>query len=590
MRRLIVGFFAAVGILATLVVVGVVVLWYWVRPPVKPVAESTVVTLALDQGFAEVTSTDGVARLLGGEQSSLRDVLDGLEGAGNDPRVKGLFVRIGSDEIGMAQVQELRDAVAAFRAKGKFAIAYADTFGEFGPGTHAYYLATAFDEIWLQPLGLVSLIGLRSEQPFFRGALDKLDIVPQLDHRSEYKSAMNTITDRAMAPPQREEMEAIVRSVYGQVVRGIAESRHIDEAQVRALVDRAPLLTAEATEAHLVDHVGYRDQAESAARGRAGDGAQTLALRRYLSRIDRPHQNGPTIALIYATGLIQRGSSTNNPLSGAGLLGADTVVRAFDQAARDQAVRAILFRIDSPGGSAVASETIWRAVLRAHERGKPIVVSMGNLAGSGGYYIAAAADKIVAEPATLTGSIGVVAGKFITTGLWTKLGVTWDAVGLGDNSAMFSTLEDFSPQGRARFETFLDDVYGGFKDRVAKGRKLDEATVERVARGRVWTGEDAKSRGLVDALGGFSTALALAKEAAGIPADQDVTIELVPPPEGPAELIARALGRGPEDERVESGGAGTLARALRELRGVLQQVELAREPPGSAAMPPIKAP
>ena len=589
MRRLVIGFFAAIGILATLAIAAVIALWYWTTPSTPAIAASTVLTLALTETLPEAPSSDPFSKVLGEEKLTLRDVTDALERAGTDPRVKGVLLRIGGDEIGMAQVQELRDALAAFRAKGKFVAAYADTFGEFGAGTHAYYLATAADEIWLQPLGLVSITGLRSEQPFFRGMLDKLDVVPRLDHRSEYKSAMNTITERAMTPAHREETEEIVTSVFGQVVHGIAEARHLDEAQVRALIDRAPLLTGEATEAHLIDHVGYRDQVETAMRQTAGAGAELLSMKRYLARIDRPHESGPTVALIYGTGLIQRGSSTSNPVTGSGLLGADTLAHAFDQAGGDSAVKAILFRIDSPGGSAVASETIWRAVLRAHERGKPIIVSMGDVAGSGGYYIAASADKIVAEPATLTGSIGVVAGKFITTGLWNKLGVTWDTVEAGDNAALFSTIEDFTPKGRARFETFLDDVYGGFKDRVAKGRKLDDATVERVARGRVWTGADAKERGLVDALGGLSTALALAKEAAGIPADQDVTLKLFPPLESTGELVARALGHGPDnDDTTET--IGGFAQSLKQIRAMLRQAEMASQPPGSITMAPVSAP
>ncbi len=278
-------------------------------------------------------------------------------------------------------------------------------------------------------------------------------------------------------------------------MRGVAKDRKLEEAQVRALVDRGMLLPDEAISAHLIDHTGYRDEAEKAAKTRAGKGAALVTALNYLDRAGRPHEKGPTIALIYGTGLIQRGSSTSNPFSESGLMGADTVSRAFDKAAGDGDVRAILFRVDSPGGSAVASETIWRAVLRAHQSGKPVIVSMGAVAGSGGYYIAAPADKIVAEPATLTGSIGVLAGKFVLSGLWDKLGVGWGALNEGASADMFSTLQDFSPPEKQRFEEFLDAAYGTFKDRVAQGRKLSAEAVETVAKGRVWTGEDAKSTG-----------------------------------------------------------------------------------------------
>ena len=590
MRRLIVRIFATIGFIFTFLVVAIFALLVWVKPPSVPVPDTTVLTLSLDHALADAPAGDGLSGYLSEPQPSLRDVLDTLERGGGDPKVKGLFVRLGGDEIGTAQVQELRDAIAAFRAKGKFAVAYADSFGEFGPGNHAYYLAAAFDQIWLQPQGLVGLTGLRAESPFFRGALDKIDVVPSFDHRSEYKTAMNMVTETGMTAAQREETESLLRSVFAQMVRGIAADRKLDEAKVRELIDRSPLLTQEAADAHLVDRVGYRDQAEAASRERAGSDAELLPALTYLARAGRPHRSGPVIALIYGTGLIQRGSSSGTPFSSVGIMGADTVARALDTAALDPQVMAILFRIDSPGGSVVASETVWRAVLRAHERGKPVIVSMGDVAGSGGYYIAAPADKIVAEPATLTGSIGVVAGKFVTAGLWKLLGVSWGSVSFGENAGMFSTLEDFSPAQHARFEIFLDAVYADFKDRVAKGRKMDAAAVEAVAKGRVWTGEEAKARGLVDALGGFSTALALAKEAAHVPADRDVTLRQFPPPETLTDILARIASRGGTDDASAGASLGALGRVVQQLRVTLRQLELASQPPGSVAMPPVPTP
>ncbi|MGE5203753.1 MAG: signal peptide peptidase SppA [Acidobacteriota bacterium] len=590
MRRLIVRIFATIGFIFTLLVVAIFALLVWVKTPAVPVPDTTVLSLSLDRALSDAPAGDGLSGYLSEPQPSLRDVLDTLERGAGDPKVKGLFVRLGGDEIGAAQVQVLRDAIAAFRAKGKFAIAYADSFGEFGPGNHAYYLAAAFDQIWLQPQGLLGLTGLRAESPFFRGALDKIDVVPSFDHRSEYKTAMNMVTETGMTAAQREETESLLRSVFAQMVRGIAADRKLDEAKVRELIDRSPLLTQEAADAHLVDRVGYRDQAEAASRERAGNGAELLPALTYLARAGRPHRSGPVVALIYGTGLIQRGGGGGTPFSSANIMGADAVARAFDTAARDMQVKAILFRIDSPGGSVVASETVWRAVLRARERGKPVIVSMGDVAGSGGYYIAAPANKIVAEPATLTGSIGVVAGKFVTAGLWKLLGVSWGSVSFGENSGMFSTLEDFSPAQHARFETFLDAVYADFKDRVAKGRKMDAAAVEAVAKGRVWTGEEAKARGLVDELGGFSTALALAKDAAHVPADQDVTLRQFPPPETLTDILARIASRGGSEDASMEPSLGMLGRVVQQLRVTLRQLELASQPPGSVAMPPVPTP
>jgi protease-4 len=590
MRRFIVGFFTVIGLLVVLLVVGGAVAWRMVVPREPVIAGSTVLYLELGHGLAEASPSDPYARLFLEETASLRDVLDALQRAGDDARIKGVFARIAGDEMATASVQELREAIAAFRAKGKFAVAFADTFGEFSAGNRAYYLATAFDEIWLQPLGAVGLTGLRLESPFFRGTLDKLGIVPRLDHRSEYKSAMNTVTDTAMGAAQREEYTAIVASIFGQILRDVAAARHIDEAALGAIVDGGPYQAKEAEGLRLVDHLGYRDEALAAARMRAGGTAALLRPLPYLDRAGRPNQEGPTIALILGTGVIQRGESTENPLSGSGVLGAESVAHAFRTALADPTVRAILFRIDSPGGSAVASETIWRETVRAREANIPVIVSMGDVAGSGGYYIAAAADKIVAQPATLTGSIGVVAGKMIVGGLWDRLGVTWGTVEQGANAGMFSTLEDYTPAGERHFQGFLDTVYAGFKERVGAGRRLDASAVESVARGRVWTGEDAKSRGLVDALGGYDTALRLARIAAHLDADAPITLKTYPPERDARELLlARLLGRdGDEDGQARTGFSrgilGELTRLATLLRPALRQVEALTAPPGSLTM------
>jgi protease IV len=596
MRRFVVGFFTVVGLIVVLLVVLGAIAWRVLVPPAPGIASSTILSLELGHKLAEAVPPDPYSRLFFEETPSLRDLLDALQRAGDDPRIKGVVARIAGDELATASVQELREAVAAFRARGKFAIAFADTFGEFSAGNRAYYLATAFDEIWLQPLGAVGLTGLRVESPFFRGTLDKLGIVPRLDHRSEYKSAMNAMTDTAMGAPQREEYTAIVASVLGQMRRDVAAARHIGESDIGPIIDGGPYQASEADKLHLVDHVGYRDQAIAAARARAGGTAALLRPLAYLDRAGRPNREGPTIALIYGTGLIQRGESTDNPISGSGVLGAESVAHAFRSALADPKVRAIVFRINSPGGSAVASETIWRETARAREANIPVIASMSDVAGSGGYYIAAAADKIVAQPATLTGSIGVVAGKMIVSGLWDKLGVSWGTVEEGKNAGMFSTLEDYTPEGEQHFQSFLDTVYAGFKDRVAAGRRLDKATVETIARGRVWTGEDAKSRGLVDSLGGYGEALRLARIAAHLDAEAPITLQVYPPERDPREqLIAHLLGRDDDEEGQAGIGRshgifGELTRLAVLLRPVLQELEALTAPSGSLTMRAAEAP
>ncbi len=583
LRRIVVGFFAGIGFFFVLIVAIAIAALMLAGPRAPSLAEANILTVDLTEALSESPAEDGFARTLFGGKPTLRDVLDALDRGAVDGRIKGVVARVGG-ELATAQAQELRDAIAAFRAKGKFAIAQAESFGEFGGGTHSYYLATGFDQIWLQPFGNVGLVGLRVEMPFFRGTLDRIGIEPRFEHRSEYKSAANVVTESKMTPPQREETESLLRSVFEQILRGIAEGRKLEPGQVRALVDQGPFGADQAVAAHLVDQLGYRDDAVEAARKRAGSNAQLVSVGNYLDRAGRPHKSGPTIAVIHATGLITRGMSSDNPLSGSQAVGADTLARAFRDASKDGSVRAILFRIDSPGGSATASETIWREVLRAKEAGKKVVVSMGNVAGSGGYYIAAPADRIVAEPATLTGSIGVVGGKVLLGGVSEKLGITWDALQFGKNAGIDSVVQDWTPAEHQRFEQLLDVTYAGFKERVGRGRHMAPEAVEAVARGRVWTGEEAKANGLVDDLGGFGAALAVAKRLAGLPADEDVTLKPFPAPnDSPEAIIAKLLGRETEPEE-----SATLAPLLARVRPLLRELELATAPPGALTMPPLQ--
>jgi protease IV len=586
MRRLIVGFFAAIGFFTVLLTVGILVVVAGLRPSVTPLPNNLILNLDLTKDLPEGSSEDPLLRLLTGSKPTLRDFLDAIEAAGDDARVKGLLARLGEDELGLAKIQEVRDAITAFRSKGKFAIAFADSFGEFGPGTRPYYLATAFDEIWLQPMGNVGLTGLYAETPFMKGTLDLLGVVPEFDHREQYKTAMNILTETKMTPPHREEVEALLTSVAGRVVRGIAHERKRSEAEVREAIDRGPLIANEAVATKLVDRLGYRDEVTAHAHARAGSGAETIGLTNYLDRAGHPHRAGPTIALIYGSGLVVRSGRGAKPLTGSNVMAATEMTRAFREAVRDASVRAILFRVNSPGGSAVASETIWREVVFARERGKPVIVSMGDVAGSGGYYVAAAADKIVAEPATLTGSIGVLAGKLVVADLLKKIGVSTDSAQIGANAAMFSPTSDFSTRAHNRLEAFLDETYKGFKDHVASGRRMTQEEVEAVAKGRVWSGEDAKARGLVDELGGYAVAMRLAKEAAKIRPEAPFTLTVFPREESLPELLYnRVFGKDRESDDGTTG-SGMLERSLKTIEPVLQRLETILDP-GVLTMPPL---
>jgi protease-4 len=593
MRGVVIGVLAAIGFATVLLLVAAGVGVAFFRPGQKALPKRIVLTVDLTRGLAEGRGETPLQRAVFGSKPTLRDMLDGIAAAARDPRVKGLYARVGTDVLGLAEIQQLRDAIAAFRARGKFAIAYADSFGELGPGTRPYYLATAFDRIWLQPMGMVGLTGLYSEVPFFKGTLDLLGITPSFAKRKAFKTAINSLTHTKMTPPQREETDAIVASLGGQIIAGIAKGRHLPQAQVQQDIDNGPFFATAAKKAGLVDRLGYSDEARAHALKRAGPGAAPVTLAAYLDHTGRPHDaistTGPKIALIYGTGLIQEEGDPDLAFFGENVMSARALGRAFRAAVRDPKVRAILFRIDSPGGSVVASESIWRDVVFARRHGKPVIVSMGDVAGSGGYYVAAAANKIVAEPATLTASIGVFAGKLVLSGLYKKLGITIGSAQLGSNAGMFSATEDFSAEGHRRLETMLDLIYRGFKERVASGRHMPLDKVEAVAQGRVWTGAQAKKRGLVDALGGYGTALRLAKQAAGIPPSAPVTLAVYPPRKSVFEtLYDRLMGKA----EGNGGGISSAAAFAGALPGLplLRQFAALIDNPGVLTMPPIGVP
>ena len=492
------------------------------------VPSKTILELSLQRQMIEDAPDSAVAKYMLSDRPRVRDIVDALDRGAKDDRVVGLVATVSAVPMGMAEAQEVRDAVFRFRAKKKFAIAYSETFGEFGPGNGAYYIATAFDQIYLQPSGDVGLTGLMIETQFLKGTLDKLGVKFHGDHRYEYKNAFNIYTETQYTAAHKEANSKVMNSWFGQMKSGICEGRHIDPAQFDTLVDKGPFLGKEALDAKLVDGMAYRDEVYAKAREKAGSGAELLYAGEYLYRAGRPHDSGKTVALIYGAGQVMRGKSDFSPVNGSVTMGSETVAGAFRTAIEDKDVKAILFRVDSPGGSYVASDTIYREVLRAREAGKPVIVSMGNLAGSGGYFVAMGADKIVAEPGTITGSIGVLGGKMYAAGLWNKLGLSHDEIHTSQNSTMFTTTHDYNDTEWARFEAWLDRVYVDFTGKVAEGRHLPKEKVLDIAKGRIWTGEDAKAIGLVDELGGFDTAVAAVKQSIHVADGDDIQLTLYP--------------------------------------------------------------
>ncbi len=541
-------------------------LYYWLftgRVPSRVILEAD-----FEQGMIESVPDDGLARVLMTKKLRVREVVEALQKASRDDRVKGLVARVGRSGVRLAQVQEVRDAIIAFRAAGKPAIAYAETFGEVAPGNSSYYLATAFDTIYLQPSGDVGLTGLIYEQPFVRGTLDKLGIVPRIDGRKEYKAYRYMFTERRYLPPHREELIQVMDSQFSQIVKGISAARKLTEDQVRSLINEGPFFGQQAVDANLIDGLEYRDGVYDKIKGKAGAKAVFLSLATYGKRAGGPHEKGTTIALIYGVGGIIRGKNSYDPTSGEVLMGSDTIASAIREAVEDKDVKAILFRIDSPGGSYVASDTIWREIINAKKAGKPVIASLGGRAASGGYFIAMAADKIVAQPGTISGSIGVFGGKMITTGFWNKLGVTWDEVHTSRNADAWTQTRDFTPAQKARFSLWLDRVYEDFTAKVSMSRKLPREEVEKIAKGRIWTGEDAKRLGLVDELGGFPAALRLIRVAAKLPENAPVRLKVFPEKKSLIKIISdlKAFGA---DEETESA----LIRTLEEAQPFIRAIE-----------------
>ncbi|MEU4511527.1 signal peptide peptidase SppA [Nonomuraea wenchangensis] len=526
-----------------------------------------ILELDLTEGVTEGPPTDPLAAVLSMRKTRLADVIGGLRRARQDSRVKGLVVKIGGPPLGLAMVQELRAAVLHFRASGKLTVAFAETFGEFAGGTVPYYLASAFERVYLQPSGDVGLTGVAVEQRFLKGALGKLGVGYEVGQRHEYKTAANTFTQDHMTEPHRESMGRIVESITETMIDGIADGRRLDPDKVRELIDRGPFTAGEAQEAGLVDGLAYRDEVYDELKRAAGAEAHLLYVSRYARAAavkKLPHPGADGIALVHGIGMIKTGRSGRSPLGGGGAMGSDTISAALRAARRDEHVKAVVFRVDSPGGSYVASDTVWREVALTRKV-KPVIVSMGDLAASGGYFVSMAADVIVAQPGTLTGSIGVYGGKPVFADLLQRMGISTEMVAEGANAGMFSPSRAFSPEQWERVNAWLDRIYDDFVGKVASSRDLSRERTHELARGRVWTGADARANGLVDELGGLEDALALARKRAGLSESAPVRMY---PRLNPLERL-----RGPDSSedksaalaRIRLDAWGPLARLSAEL-------------------------
>ncbi len=536
------GFFALIAGLLVLYILWLIIVRIKIRLP-----KTIVLELDLTKPLVEYIPRHPGTTWFMPHKKSVYDILRAIELAGADKRVKGLVARISLKDpagslMGLAAVQEIRQAIAAFGKQGKFAYAFAETFGQSGSALASYYLATGFDAVYLQPSGQLNLAGMMYSAPFFRDALNRAGLQPQLDTRQEYKQFKYAFTEDGFNEPHKEAMQRLLESQYDQLLDGIAESRKMDKSALKELIDQGPFLSHQALELKLVDDLLYRDQLYEKVKAVIGDKPPVALAKYLLCRRSAAVRQAPTIALIYGTGHLHSGISRYDPMYGTFSMGSDSVTAALKAAVKNKRVKAIVLRIDSPGGSHVAGDAVWREVLAAKKSGTPVIVSMGNVAASGGYYIATAASKVLADPTTVTGSIGVGGGKMITRRFWQeRIGVKWDEIHIGPNATMWSPVADFTDAQWQKLQELLDWVYDDFTRKVAHSRQMPLEEVLQLAKGRVWSGADAKKHGLVDALGGLQKAIETARTEAGLGKEVPVRVETYPRSKKFVQLIGQRI-------------------------------------------------
>jgi protease-4 len=485
---------------------------------VKP---NTYLEITLSGAVAERPVPNAMTTLfMGGDPLSMHDIWLNFHKAKADKNIKGILLRIGMLQCDWAKINEIRDLVLDFKTTGKKTYAYIEEALDFDK---EYYLATACDQIFLHPLSAMIINGIGGYIPFFKGSLEKLGIEAEIEHVEEYKTAYNMFTEKGFTPSHREMIESIYENLFSTYVKRIAEARKKEEKEILELIDKGYFNSETAEELGLVDKLLYEDHLEAILKGKEKS-VRRISHNRYLkTKVSASGlTRGKKIALIYGVGTIHSGESMRGQT-----MGSSTVARWLRRARKDKSIAAVIFRVDSPGGSALASDIIGREVALT-KREKPIIVSMSDVAGSGGYWISMDAHKIVAQPQTLTGSIGVIFGKFNLIKLYDKLGVTSEKITYGKRADIFSSFRRLSSEERDLLKKEILWTYDRFTAKVAQGRQLTKEDVNKIGRGRVWTGEQAKEIGLVDELGGLSTALKIAKERAGIPEEQSVRLVVRP--------------------------------------------------------------
>ncbi|MCU1266064.1 MAG: signal peptide peptidase SppA, type [Acidobacteria bacterium] len=552
------------GVLLALILVavlGIALLFAAFRSNAPTIHDNSVLALSVSGPLPDYVPEDPLRKFFGGPEQSLTNLLLQFKKAKVDKRITAILLDVDGSGAGWAKSEEIRDAIADFRSSGKPVYAYM----EYGMNKE-YYIASACDKIYVAPPGELFINGLAADVMFFRGSLDKLGVYPDIYQIGKYKSAGDMFTQKSMTEAHKQYVNELLDDLFNRYVEATAKARGKSPADMKALIDNAPYSAKAAKEAGLIDGVSYRDEVHKEIKKRLGykDTEELRLVRasdyRQVDAQSLGLNKGERIAVIFATGDIGSGKSENSP-SGDQSIGSDTLSKAVRDAANDKTIKAIVIRVDSPGGSGLASDIIWHAVDEARQK-KPVVISMSDVAASGGYYISASATKIVAEPSSITGSIGVVAGKPVVKGLYDWLGITNEYVMRGKNAGMFRETEKFSDDERAKFEAWIKQTYyEDFVPKVAKGRNKSNEYIDSVGQGRVWTGAQGKSNGLIDEYGGLDRAIEIAKDLARIPADKGVQRVIFPYP----QTFLQEFLNSKDDE----GGETSETQQLRQQRAVL---------------------
>jgi protease-4 len=560
--------------LALIVVIGVAILVSALRGDRPSIQDNSVLALKISGAMPDYVPDDPFRRLFGGQAQSLSSLMAQFRKAKVDKRISAVLLDIDMSETGWAKSEEIRSAIEDFRTSGKPVYAYMET------GLNKdYYIATACDKIFVPPPGELFTIGLAADVMFFRGSLDKLGVYPDMYQIGKYKSAGDTFTQKQMTDAHREYINSMLDDLYGRYLDGISKARKKSVDEVKTWIDDAPYSAARAKEIGLIDGALYRDDVEKELKKRLGykdtDDLHVARSGDYkqITQESLGLNKGDKIAVVYAAGDITSGRSTFSG-NGQQTIGSDSLVKTINDVRDDRSIKAIVLRIDSPGGSGLASDIIWRAIEAAKAK-KPIVVSMSDVAASGGYYIACNANKIVAEPSTITGSIGVVGGKPVLKGFYDWIGVTNEYVMRGKNAGMFRESEKFSDTERAKFQEFLKNTYDDFTSKVARGRGKEQTYIDSIGQGRVWTGFQGKERGLVDEYGGLDKAIELAKQLASIPADKGIERVILPQPPTFLQQLMNLDDEGGDQVSAEAKQQASMLAALPdEVRQTLRYAQL----------------